>query len=387
MLLLLPLLGCVTARRWVVVHLADGGTSRPIMVDPLGHEHPDQAMPEALALNAPPPGTQEEDAGSAGNHLDAHEGGGQNDNKVDDNNHAWEGETGMSQDSDEEIINDAIQLNLTSTSNTLTTTSISTSTTTLTSTTSTSTSTSTTTSTSTKIAITTANQPENTQTTTNTQQPLQPCHLSCLEALNSTHLTSNNTLTLSAGSSLTLECHMPLVPELILEDMLWLFHPGGTPEGQCSLTPNKYLNSCAGFPSISETDDRNETFLRQTLTFSDLETNHTGDYMCQVQVTCCPGQQQHLMSQQHKVKVSVKIWWADYTTELAVTGVVAAVLLLSLLGVSAYGWRQRSNNYYPTVEVEAPAIHHLPFIDDQDTDSFDSNISNERHETEAMLTQ
>lgn len=87
-------------------------------------------------------------------------------------------------------------------------------------------------------------------------------------------------------------------------------------------------------------------------------------------------------------KVSVKVWWADHTTALAVTGVVAAVLLLGLLGVSAYGWRQGSNsNYNSALEVEVPAIHHLPFIDDQDTDSFNSNISNEMHETEAMLTQ
>ncbi|MPC84142.1 hypothetical protein E2C01_078869 [Portunus trituberculatus] len=93
------------------------------------------------------------------------------------------------------------------------------------------------------------------------------------------------------------------------------------------------------------------------------------------------------MSQQHKAKVSVKVWWTDYTTELAVTGVVAAVLLLGLLGVSAYGWRRGNNNYYPALEVEAPAIHHLPFIDDQDADSFNSSISNELHETEAMLTQ
>lgn len=108
----------------------------------------------------------------------------------------------------------------------------------------------------------------------------------------------------------------------------------------------------------------------------------------QVQVTCCPGQQQHLMSRQHMAKVSVKVWWANYTTALAVTGVVAAVLLLGLLGVSAYGWRQGSNsNYNPALEVEVPAIHHLPFIDDQDTDSFNSSISNEMHETEAMLTQ
>ena len=93
------------------------------------------------------------------------------------------------------------------------------------------------------------------------------------------------------------------------------------------------------------------------------------------------------MSQLHKVQVSVRVWWADYTTDLAVTGVVAAVLLLGLLGVSAYGWRQRSNNnYYPAVEVEAPAIYHLPFIDDQDADSFNSSISNELQETEAMLT-
>ena len=98
----------------------------------------------------------------------------------------------------------------------------------------------------------------------------------------------------------------------------------------------------------------------------------------QVQVTCCPDHQEHVMSQQREAQVSVKVWWADYTLELAGTGVVAGVLLLTLFGVSVYGWRQGNNNQYVSVvEVEAPPILHLPLIDDQDTDSFNSSILNE----------
>lgn len=109
----------------------------------------------------------------------------------------------------------------------------------------------------------------------------------------------------------------------------------------------------------------------------------------QVQVTCCPGDQQHVMAKQCEAQVSVKVWWANYTLELAGTGVVAGVLLLTLLGVSVYGWRHGSKNHYlPIMEVEAPAVLHLPLIDDQDdedTDSFNSSILNEQEETEVML--
>lgn len=79
---------------------------------------------------------------------------------------------------------------------------------------------------------------------------------------------------------------MPLVPDLFLEDLLWLFHPGGSPEGRCSLTPHKSLHSCPGFPALSETDYNNGTYLQQVLTLSSLGANHTGDYMCQVKTVC-----------------------------------------------------------------------------------------------------
>lgn len=376
-LLLLPLLGCVA------VTLVDGGTSPPPAVSPLSHDHSDQPLPDASSKNEAT-SSQAEAAGSVEDHVEAHEKE-QNNSTVEENNHTGK-ENGMIQVTDDGIVNVTQPKPQTSSTST-TTTSTSTRTSTSTSI-STSTSTSTTThlvpsaKTTTKVTITTKDQSQNSQAPTTAQPPLHPCHLSCLGALNATHLTPNDSLALSAGSSLTLECQMPLVPELVLVDMLWLFHPGGTPEGRCSLTPHKYLPTCPGSPTLSETDYRNGTFLKQTLTLSDLGTNHTGDYMCQVQVTCCPGEEQHTMAKQCEAQVSVRVWWADYTLELAGTGVVAGVLLLTLFGVSVYGWKYGNKNHYlPVVEVQPSAVLHLPLIDDQDdqdTDSFNSSIADEQ---------
>lgn len=86
------------------------------------------------------------------------------------------------------------------------------------------------------------------------------------------------------------------------------------------------------------------------------------------------------MARQQEARVSVAVWWSDYTVQLAVTGVVAAVLLVTLIGVSLYAWRQgrRGDNYELPAEVEAPGVLHLPLIDDRDTDSFDSSIAEEQ---------
>lgn len=173
---------------------------------------------------------------------------------------------------------------------------------------------------------------------------------------------------------------MSLVPDLTLEEQLWLFHPGGTPEGRCSLTPHESLHLCPGFPAVSETDYNNGTYLRQVLTLSSLGANHTGEYMCQVRVTCCPGSRQHLMAQQQEARVSVTVWWSDYSVQLAVTGAVAAMLILALIGVSLYGWRQgrKADHYECPIGVEAQGVLHLPLIDDRDTDSFDSSVTDEQ---------
>lgn len=88
------------------------------------------------------------------------------------------------------------------------------------------------------------------------------------------------------------------------------------------------------------------------------------------------------MAKQCEAQVSVRVWWADYTLELAGTGVVAGVLLLTLFGVSVYGWKYGNKNHYlPVVEVQPSAVLHLPLIDDQDdqdTDSFNSSIADEQ---------
>lgn len=84
------------------------------------------------------------------------------------------------------------------------------------------------------------------------------------------------------------------------------------------------------------------------------------------------------MSQRRETQVNVTVWWADYSIQLAATGVVAVVLLLGLMGVSVYGWRKGSKDHSQLLaEVESQGVLHLPLIDDQDTDSFDSSITDE----------
>lgn len=81
------------------------------------------------------------------------------------------------------------------------------------------------------------------------------------------------------------------------------------------------------------------------------------------------------MAQQQEAQVTVTVWWLDYNVQLAATGAVAAVLLLALIGVSLYGWRQGKKEVYydHLTDVETQGVLHLPLIDDKDTDSFGSS--------------
>lgn len=108
------------------------------------------------------------------------------------------------------------------------------------------------------------------------------CHHACLDALSAVTLYTNHTLKPKQGSDLTLICELPINPSLYIENLIWLFHSLDSPEGQCSLTTQRYLESCPGFTTVTNTDDRNATFLRQVLTLANLQTNHTGEYLCQV---------------------------------------------------------------------------------------------------------
>nr|XP_053636871.1 uncharacterized protein LOC128691915 [Cherax quadricarinatus] len=205
--------------------------------------------------------------------------------------------------------------------------------------------------------------------------PELPCHESCIAALNKTILYGDTSLVLSQGSDLTLVCELPLNVSLYRENLIWLFHPNNSPEGQCSLTTQEFLPSCYGFQSIKNTDDRNATFLRETITLSNIQTNHTGQYMCQVQLTCCLNSKEHTMSQERILYV--RVWISNYILDLAVTGTVAAALLLLVVAVTYY-LTQRQHDDYAIVEdmrdIKPSTVLHMPLIDDQDNDSFDSNF-------------
>lgn len=83
------------------------------------------------------------------------------------------------------------------------------------------------------------------------------------------------------------------------------------------------------------------------------------------------------MTQERTVSVTVSVWWADYTLDLAVAGTLAAVLIAILVGVNIWlNWQQK-RGYIHLDEKRASGnttstVLHLPLIDDDD-DSFDSN--------------
>lgn len=112
--------------------------------------------------------------------------------------------------------------------------------------------------------------------------PIPYCHQSCLKALNATHMYSNDSLILSQGSDLTLICELPLNTTFYLVNLIWLFHPANSPDGQCSPSTQEFIPSCHGFQTIKNTDDRNSSILKETITLSNVLVNHTGRYMCQV---------------------------------------------------------------------------------------------------------
>ncbi|XP_071544943.1 uncharacterized protein [Panulirus ornatus] len=216
------------------------------------------------------------------------------------------------------------------------------------------------------------------QSSTNVLPPIPYCHQSCLKALNETHMYSNSSLTLSQGSDLTLICELPLNTKFYLVNLVWLFHPDNSPDGQCSLTTQEFISSCQGFQTIKNTDDRNSTLLREIITLSNILVNHTGRYMCQVQMTCCPNSQEHIMSQERIFHVTIKVWTANYTYELAMAGSVAVSLILIMVAVSFYLHKQRDDDYITIEkqinEIKQLTVLHMPLIDDQDNDSFDSNF-------------
>lgn len=98
----------------------------------------------------------------------------------------------------------------------------------------------------------------------------------------------------------------------------------------------------------------------------------------QVQVTCCPESQEHIMHQERKSHVTVQVWTESYATDLAVAGSVAVVLLLVLLGVTYYRSRLEHDDYVTVEdqlkEIKPSTVLHMPLIDDGDNDSFDSNF-------------
>lgn len=209
--------------------------------------------------------------------------------------------------------------------------------------------------------------------------PASTCHQSCLEALNTTRLYSEQNLLLSQGSDLTLICELPLDPSsFILEDLIWLYHDEGSPTHQCSLTVQEFLPLCQGFQTIKDTKDRNSTFVQESITVTNMLTNYTGQYMCQVRVTCCPKSHEHIMSEERTSHVKVQVWMADYTVDLAIAGSIALVLAIIILAGSFLISRKRSARYSfietDIPEIKPPTVLHIPLVDDQDSDSFDSNF-------------
>ncbi|KAK4306370.1 hypothetical protein Pmani_021800 [Petrolisthes manimaculis] len=378
---------CLTER--VVVNLADGGTSRPILLLPLEHSHDNHgpnievALPTRRAreqedpfdIPNPPSETDTGDTQSkdtvppnSNNNQDVYteHNADYSEDREEQNGVDDEGHLSTPKNPQQEIIK----------TSTMHAPAISTTMNTTTEMKQTTTSPLYKTSTPYSIISPSSPKPSLPPTTLTTPTPLL-CHQSCLNALNATTLYTNQTLTLEQGSDLTLICELPINPSLNVENLIWLFHSLGSPEGQCSLTSQRYLASCPGFTTVTNTDDRNATFLRQVLTLANLRENHTGEYFCQVEVTCCPRTQEHPMTQECTVGVTVSVWWADYTLDLAVAGTLAAVLIAILVGVTVWlNWRRR-RAYFSRDRKQASgnttsAVLHLPLIDDDD-DSFDSN--------------
>lgn len=275
--LLMPSSWCLEER--VVVHLADGGTTRPILLFPLEHSHDDQDHDTEIALPIrkeqehddpfdipnPPSETDTGDSNNMGENTDNAENA--------------EGQDEVDVGSLSAPKTTQLEQNKTPTKPAPSTTT-------------------------TPFNIPTENQqttPPPLSHTSTSSSPISPsppqpslppntltpptpllCHQACLDALTAVTLYTNDTLKPAQGSDLTLICELPITPSVYVENLIWLFHSLGSPEGQCSLTTQRYLASCPGFTTITNTDDRNATFLRQVLTLANLQENHTGEYLCQV---------------------------------------------------------------------------------------------------------
>ncbi|XP_064112062.1 uncharacterized protein LOC135219327 [Macrobrachium nipponense] len=213
--------------------------------------------------------------------------------------------------------------------------------------------------------------------TTHRSKPILPCHTDCLDALKAMRLYAKPNEYLSQGSNLTLTCELPLNSSYILEDLYWLYHPENSPTHQCSLTKSEFLHSCQGFHIITDTDDRNSSFIQDSITVTNVLVNHSGQYMCQVKLTCCHKSQEHVMNKEKILPITVQIWQLDYTTDLVIAGSITASLAIVVIVGSYYiSRRQRTQYIFITKdihEIKASAVLHIPLVDD-DNDSFDSNF-------------
>ncbi|XP_037778687.1 uncharacterized protein LOC119575252 [Penaeus monodon] len=221
--------------------------------------------------------------------------------------------------------------------------------------------------------------PSSTNPSLSTVTPAPPslCHQECLAALNAIHLHPHTSLTLRQGSELTLQCEVPLAPPVVMESVVWLYQSDDIGKGQCALTPKDFIPPCQGFQTISHINDRNATFIKDTIGVGNLQANYSGQYMCQVQITCCPqSEQEHVMN--HELSSRVTVWLRDYTIDLAITGSLAVGLVLLLTAGSIYLARQNHGDYVAitdkTLDVKPMTVLHIPLVDDQDNDSFDSNF-------------
>lgn len=84
------------------------------------------------------------------------------------------------------------------------------------------------------------------------------------------------------------------------------------------------------------------------------------------------------MNQECTSHVTVQVWTESYTIDLVVAGSVAVVLLAVLLGVTYYRSRLEHEDYITVEdqikEVNPTTVLHMPLIEDDDNDSFDSNF-------------
>lgn len=336
----------------VFVELVDGRASRPLRIMPLGHNHSENKKDEDAETKLP-----HADALSAGHPQE-------NVNKSDPQDYAIVPQSDKSENGLRSSHNDGqtphTELILTETYTKLTgiTKSL-------------------TSSLPTTLSTESPLSSETEMTTTHKSKPTLPCHTDCLEALGAMRLYAKSKDYLSQGSNLTLTCELPLNSSFILEDLYWLYHPENSPAHQCSLTKSEFLPSCQGFHTIIDTDDRNDTFIQDSITITNVLVNHSGQYMCQVKLTCCHESQEHVMNKEKMLPITVQIWLMDYTTDLVIAGSITATLAIVVIVGSYYiSRRQRAQYIFITNEVheiKASAVLHIPLVDD-DNDSFDSNF-------------